>query len=357
MARKKEKNKEQERPEKKKPDNALVRRFKQIAAPFVRFYETNVIVRHVRRFLQKCTEDNIPALSGQSAFFVIISIVPLVVFVFLIMSLFVKGSQEDAAMVSAAAKATQNAKTAEETLGSFAREMSGIMYKINSSRSAALPITIILALWSAGKGMYIITDGISRIYRLPAKHMWIFRRVFAMGYTFVLLLMIALTLGILVLNAYVTSYIGTATESIPFSTEMLYGLRYVITTAVMALFLTVTLKLYLRRKVEDKRYIKFRVLLPGMLFTAIAWSVLSWGVEFYSEHFTSTVYGGLGTVVLVLLWVYFVMMLLLYGVQLNYIYREQFYNYFGIRKGYLYIKHKLSQRKNKKKDAEKAASP
>ena len=39
-----------------------------------------VFAGHVRHFLKKNYRDNIPALSGQSAFFVLLSIVPMLLF-------------------------------------------------------------------------------------------------------------------------------------------------------------------------------------------------------------------------------------------------------------------------------------
>lgn len=293
--------------------------------PVRRFRETfRVPIEHVRYFLQKNTEDNISALSGQSAFFVILSIVPFAVFLFFLLTWILGEPRFDIAEKEIAAAGSS-------TVGSYAANIMDFLKNAYNSRTQALPVAIIIALWSSGKGMYIITDGISRIYRLPAKHNWALRRVFAMGYTFVLVLMLTLTAGILTLNAVIESYITSATQQIPMSAVVIYGFRYVITTVIMALFLTVVLKLYLRRKVEDKKYAKFRVLLPGMAFTAVAWSVLTWGVEFYTKHFTSSMYGSLGTVIIVMMWVYFMMYLLLWGVQINCIYRESFYR-FSLRK-------------------------
>ena len=282
------------------------------------------IVLHVKVFLKKNTEDNINALSGQSAFFIILSSVPLLMLVLSLIALF--GGRSNLEAVKAAAQETFSGHAAEaaESTGLSTAFYQFIYDAYVNASSGIVIVTAVMALWSAGKGLYIITDGISLIYRLPRKHTWLLRRVFAMGYTIVLLIMMTLYFGLLVLNRIVGQSFEKAVSGAVLSTEILYGLRYVIMTVVLALFLTLALKLYLQRKVTDKRYTKFRVLLPGMAFTAIAWDVLAWGVDIYSRYSSSTMYGSLGTVFIIMMWIYFMMLLLLYGVQINYIYRERF---------------------------------
>ena len=288
------------------------------------------VVLHVRRFLKKNLHDNINALAGQSSFFLILSVVPLLMFILALVVMF--GGKPDSNMLS---QTVADAELADPTGTLDVDTVSRYIYRFiqESYRhvsSGVVIVTVVAALWSAGKGLYIITDGISRIYGLPLRHNWLIRRVFAMGYTVVVLLMIVVCFGLMVLNALFDVYIQNAVD-IPLTTAILYASRYIIATIVITLFLTFALKLYLMRKVADKRFVKFRVLLPGMAFTAIAWGVLSWGVTLYNKYFTSSVYGSLGAAFIVMMWIYFMMLLLLYGIQINYIYRENFYR-FGLRK-------------------------
>lgn len=301
-------------------DRVRIEQFKREHKRFLWF--VSVVVLHVKLFLKKNTEDNINALSGQSAFFLILSSVPMLMLILAIIAFF-GGEPNAAAMERAAAEGGSVVEGASDSMlsGFFSRF---VIEAYNYASSGAIIVTAVMALWSAGKGLYIITDGISRIYRIPQKHVWLLRRVFAMGYTIVLLLMMVVSIALMILNGLVDYYLEQAVGKLPLSTEILFGMRYIIATVIIALFLTLALKLYLRGKVEDKRYTKFRVLLPGMAFTAIAWDVLAWGVSLYSKYFTSSMYGSLGTVFIIMMWIYFMMLLLLYGVQINYIYREQF---------------------------------
>jgi membrane protein len=173
-----------------------------------------------------------------------------------------------------------------------------------------------------------------------------------MGYTIVLLLMLALCFGVLFLDLTVSQYVEDIVKDLPVFVVILLGLRNILATVIIALFMTGALKLYLRRKVEDKRYTKFRVLLPGMIFTSISWNLLGRGVSLYTKYFTSSMYGNLGAVFIAMMWIYFMMLLLLYGVQINYVYREQFY-LFSFKKVFSAIRRRLIK---KKKTDTKAAS-
>ena len=57
-----------------------------------------VIIGHVRHFLKKSYQNNIPALSGQSAFFILLSIVPLLLFVFSLYSILTGNDPESVSL-------------------------------------------------------------------------------------------------------------------------------------------------------------------------------------------------------------------------------------------------------------------
>ena len=101
-------------------------------------------IRHIRRVLKKNNGDNISAMAGQSAFFVILSVVPLIMFVLSLISLLLGNSEEITLKVPEGASALRVVIT--EFLISLVN---------NSRKSGAIPaiITIIVALWTAGKGI------------------------------------------------------------------------------------------------------------------------------------------------------------------------------------------------------------
>ncbi len=350
------KNKKQKIPNKLKSkifeglerDKKRIEQYKKEHRKFLTFFFS--VVYHIKIFLQKNKADNINALAGQSAFFIVLSIIPFVMFILSLITMLGGNPNSDSLQrISNEGSVLTPAQSEEmQYLTEFLKRY--ILETFQQASSGLTIVTAVIALWSAGKGLYIITDGISRIYGIEPKRLWVIRRIYAMGYTAVLLVMILVYLFLMILNFVVDDYLKELFGEFTFVTGFLYGFRYIIASVLLVLLMTLALKLFLRNRIADKRFIKFRVLLPGMIFTAIAWGVLTWGIGLYSRYFSSSLYGSLGSVFLFLMWIYFMMLLLLYGIQINYIYREQFYA-FRLRDIFSAVK-----RRRKAEEKKKAAS-
>ena len=266
----------------------------------------------IKNLLNKGYRNNISALSGQSTFFLILSIIPLVMFVFAMYSV-LTGKTPQALEIPEQYRDIPLISTVYKYLYDAAQR----------STSGTAIITAVLALWSAGRGLFSITDGISRIYRLPQK-MWLVRRLSSMGYTAIMLVIFLLSFALLAGDVYFSNVLADSHELSEGLRTLIPIAEYLFAAAVELFILTLALKLFLRRKV-DKRYTTFRALLPGMLFTVAGWCLLEWGVRLYLTYFsTSSLYGSLGTVAILMTEIYFSMMILLYGVQLNFLNRERF---------------------------------
>ena len=198
---------------------------------------------------------------------------------------------------------------------------------VRSSSSSTSVITAVISLWTAGRGMYIITDGINRIYRLPKKSFWLVKRIYAMGYTTVMLLIMIIIFALLSVGTLFNEEMNALLNDI-LPSWMGNFMLSILADILLIFFMTLALKLYLLSKVPDRRYVKFRVLLPGTVITVIAWNLYIFGMQIYTAHFsTSSVYGSLGTVAVFMMIVYFMMYILLCGIQLNFIYKDAFLNF------------------------------
>ena len=269
----------------------------------------------IKYILDKSYRDNIPALAGQSAFFLLLSAIPLILFVFSMLSLL---TGKDLKAEDFAAIPVQG------MVPYFDKLINYIVDSVRKATSGTAIITAIVMLWSAGKGMYCITDGILRVYRIPNNKFWLLRRVYAMGYTIVMLLILFVGLVAVLANIFLASSINQLIgdgEQIHWLTHVLLQLLF---TLLQTVLMAWALKLFLRNKVE-RSYTTMRALIPGMLITVIAWKVLTFGVVYYLRHFAvSSVYGSLAGVFMVMIWVYFLTYLLLYGIQINFVYRHEF---------------------------------
>ena len=67
------------------------------------------------------------------------------------------------------------------------------------------------------------------------------------------------------------------------------------------------------------RKISFLSNLPGGLFTSAGWILFSYAFSVYINNFANypKIYGSLTVIVLLMLWVYFAMIILLFGAEIN----------------------------------------
>lgn len=273
-------------------------------------------IGHIVHFINKSSRDNISAIAGQSAFFIILSFVPFLMFAFAILSFFnIPKSLFDSYL----------GNILPEYISSYINQ---IIYSSYKSAVGVAFTTIILALWSSGKGIYSITEGIRVIYKLPNRHNWFVKRILSMGYTFLLFIVVLLAFTVFVLSKFFESIIEPYIKKMPSVVVVLYGLRYFIMFVIIVLLIAIALKLYLRGRVYDKAFAKFRLQLPGAIFTAVIWTIMSELISIYVKYFGGfSVYGSLTTAAVIMVWLYFTMLIFLYSVQFNYIYRTKIYNF------------------------------
>lgn len=276
----------------------------------------NKPIDKIKYFLSKSKEDNIAAIAAQSAFFLVLSIVPFLMFAFAVLSYFNIPREFYETYIQGV------------FVDDWGDKLKSIVDTTYANSIGIAFTTIIVALWSAGKGLYSITDGINRIYKIEYKRVWIIKRIYAMGYTLLMFLVMVLTVGLLIVTEFFDNQIQPFIKHLPYILEILYTLRYFVVFAALLLLVSLAIKLYLRNKVDDKRWAKFRLQLPGVFLTALCWLGLSYGIRIYVKYFNGfSIYGSLTSIVVIMIWFYFSMYILLYGIQFNYINRREIYNF------------------------------
>ena len=276
------------------------------------------VTNEIMWFLDVAYKDNIPALAGQSAFFMILSAPPLLMFAFTVLSM-LTGQDIQSIGMSFLDRFRQ---IGDFPLLEYAERF--IKTSVSRSGSGTAILTAIVTLWSAGNGMYCITEGISRVYKLPNKRIWLTKRLFSMLYTLLLLVVMMLDFAFMTINIVFATGIVTIL-GIKEARNVFLVFFYIVFGLLQAWLMALVIKLFLRDKVKDKRYISFRALMPGMLLTVICWYLLTFGVMAYIKNFaTQSIYGSLGTVFVMMIWAYFLMYILLCCIEFNYIHREKF---------------------------------
>lgn len=111
------------------------------------------------------------------------------------------------------------------------------------------------------------------------------------------------------INIFITNHV-TIMKQIA---DWLIKTRTIITPITLMIFFLLIYKFLPNRRTNLKRQI------PGAVFAAIGWMIISWIFSVYVDVFQgfSDMYGSLTTIVLIMLWMYFCMYTILLGGVVN----------------------------------------
>ena len=289
--------------------------------------EKKSVVSLLLGFMDRVSGDHVGAYATQAAYFLILSFIPCILF----LTTLVRYTPITYNMVRDAIVAF-----VPENIQSF---VLGIVVDVYKRSTAIVPISALVALWSAGKGIQSLINGLNTIYHVKETRNWLITRIYAVFYTLIIcLLMLVLGNRIQELAAMYVPFVGKVLARI-------LGAR---TELVFAVLFLVFLLLY---KVLPNRKATLKSQVPGALIIAVAWSIFSYGFSLYFEIFPgfSNMYGNLTTIIMVMIWLYFCMNLFLYGAEINAYFVKDF------RKAHRSVKGMIDHERERRQQAKEAA--
>ena len=179
----------------------------------------------------------------------------------------------------------------------------------SSTLGWATVLSISFALWSSRAGVAALIRGMNAIYRernrLGMRHM-----AAAFGVTFLLIGVALVALACVVILPIVLAILPLG----PITTWLLASVRWVVALGVLIGALGV-----IYRYGPNRRQARPGWLTPGALVAVVIWGVISWGFSFYLSNFGryNEIYGALGAVIALLMWLYLSAFSVLIGASLN----------------------------------------
>lgn len=266
------------------------------------------VLKYIFGFIMRITEDHVGAYAAQSSYFMLLSFIP---FLLLVMTS-VKYTSLTEEMV--------NSSLLRIIPVEFQSYIQGIIREVYTKSSAVVPISALLTLWSAGKGIQGLTNGLNTIYHVDETRNYIISRIRSAFYTLLFIVAIVSTMVLLVFGNKIQGTLILHVPVIARITNSIMNMRTTISLATMSLIFLMIYKFLPNRKAS------FKSQLPGAVITAIVWSAFSLGFSFYLDHFGnfSDMYGSLTTIILIMLWMYFCMHIILIGAEINAYFEEKF---------------------------------
>lgn len=185
-------------------------------------------------------------------------------------------------------------------------------------------VTAIGTIWSAGKGVLALMRGLNAINDVEENRNYILLRLVACLYTVLVLVAVILSLLIMVFG---NSLVGLIESFIP-QTAYLFDLLLHFRTPFVWAVLTVVIAL-MYTYVPGAR-MGFKLQLPGAVFAAVGWSVMTWAFSVYIDEFNGfNTYGSLTTIIILMLWLYAAMYIILAGAYMNRYFKPAFQFFIG----------------------------
>ena len=283
-------------------------------------------------FMERMRKDHVSAYAAQAAYFLIMSFIPFVLFLTAIVQYTPLTYREVRQAIMS---------VVPENLQGF---VLNIVAEVFSKSAAVLPLSALVALWSSGKGMQALINGLNTIYHVKETRNWLMTRIYSVFYMLLFVLAIIVTLLVLVLGNRIQV---AAQRTIPILGRLLAKVIGARTLLVFAVLFAVFLVLY---KVLPNRKATFKSQLPGAFMIAVAWMIFSYGFSLYFEFFPNfgNMYGSLTALIMVMLWLYVCMNLLLYGAEINAYFENEF------RKAQRSVKTLLSKKENEKNSSKES---
>ena len=192
-------------------------------------------------------------------------------------------------------------------------------YVQQESNGVLLWFSLAFSVWFPLRAVRSLTRGVRRAYQLdrpdsPVKHT--FRQaVFTL--LFLVIIIVALVFSVLGRRfvSLVVTWLGLG-KLVQIPSLLLQLWQYLRFAFVAALMFAIIVMLYL---VALGNHCTVRSLMPGTLLSLVTWLTVSIGFSVYVENFGrySLIYGTLGTVIVLLVWLYMTSFVLLLGAEFN----------------------------------------
>jgi membrane protein len=187
--------------------------------------------------------------------------------------------------------------------------------------SSLLSLWIVITLWSASSAVRTTMHALNVAYDIAEERSAWKRYLLSILYTILLAVLIIAAVGLMVIGPELAEWLAQQIGLGSVFVVLWVWLR--IPAAILLLTIVLALVYYLFPNVDQP----FRLITPGAVLAVIVWLAASFGFSFYVNNFASysAIYGSLGTVIVVLVYLYITATVVLFGAEVN----EQIYYEFG----------------------------
>tara|TARA_R110001599_G_scaffold272234_1_gene473421 strand:+ start:12 stop:890 length:879 start_codon:yes stop_codon:yes gene_type:complete len=188
-----------------------------------------------------------------------------------------------------------------------------VIDQLQKDNNSILSISIVMALWVSSTGMRSLMNAMNNAYDVQeSRPAW---KLFplSIGFTLGMALLLMVAAGFMVIGPAAAEWLANQVGMKDLWVLSWSWLRWPI--VVLILMFVVAMVYYLTPDVEQE----FRFITPGSVIAVMVWIAASIGFGIFARNFGNfqLFYGGIGAVIILLLYFYISASVMLYGAQLN----------------------------------------
>lgn len=267
----------------------------------------NSFFKYIFEIWKKSNEHRIGAYAAQASFFVVLSLIPSMMFIISMVNHIIPYflSQSELDMII---------RISAFLPDSISAGFEGAVWDIMEKSAGISIVTAITALWFASRGFAALNEGISNVLSDGEQYNYFVRRFLSVVYMFIFTLLMIFTAVLLLFGKKLTAVLSPLMPGAMEIVIKLLHLRWAIVFVILAFFFT------LFYKFMPKHHHKIKDLIPGAMLASGGWLIFTCIFRVYvtiSKSYDS-IYGSISYLILGMLWLYFCMEIMLLGAEINY---------------------------------------
>ncbi|WP_174520350.1 YihY/virulence factor BrkB family protein [Neobacillus fumarioli] len=253
-------------------------------------------------------EDDISGLSAQLAYYLLLSLFPMLIVIFTMLPFF-PISREDMLGAVREFAPKEAMQLIEKTVNEVMKERNG----------GLLSFGIIGTIWSASTGINAIVIAFNRSYKVKESRSFFVSRTMSILLTFGMVFAFIFTVLLPIfgreIGMFLFKKLGYSSEFM----EVWNSLSWLVSAIILFILFT---GLYW---VAPNVKLRCRSALPGAAFATLGWIVSSLGLSFYVGKFSSfsLTYGSIGAIIVLMIWLYISAFIIILGGEINAFYSEK----------------------------------
>lgn len=260
------------------------------------------LIKSIKYFLRKISASRISAYAAQTAYFMFLSLIPLIMLLLSMLQLF--------GDVGVAVTETIS-EVMPGILGEFINDF--IVEIMSDGRLTMTILSALLLIWSASRGVFSIIGGLNSVYEIKESRKYVWVRFLSVLYTLAFVIIVC---SVLLIMVFGDTLIDLANSFFPNLKGLVYiisSLRFILGFIILVLFFSIIYKSMPSNKM------KFLDQIPGAVIAGAGWVSFSILFSFYVDNFSNyaNVYGSLTAIIVLMLWLYTCMYIMFIGAEIN----------------------------------------